>query len=174
LKSRKPKPIDYPSLRRSLIGKVNAPFALHASATPLRKLYFIFFAHRFDNENSLSCGHTFCALCIREQFCGRLMNNISQFCQENEIFEPICLPKTLAQRQKLTRLITSYRGDSRKVFSYQCPQCRGLVEKAPVIAYQFRLLLRAVRAALPADTGDNGLPTDEFPVTATFFESLFE
>jgi hypothetical protein len=102
------------------------------------------------------------------------MNNISQFRQENEIFEPIRLPKTLRQRQNLTRLITSYRGDSTKVFSYQCPQCRGLVEKAPVIAYQFRSLLRAVRAALPADTDDKGLPTDDFPVTATFFDSLFE
>ena len=48
------------------------------------------------------------------------------------------------------------------------------MEKAPVIAYQFRSLLRAVSAALPAGTDDNRLPTEEFPVTATFFDSLFE
>jgi hypothetical protein len=59
------------------------------------------------------------------------------------------------------------------IFSYQCPQCRGVVREAPVMAYQLRSLLSATRAAL-SDANDNILPTVELPVTSTFFNSLFE
>jgi hypothetical protein len=127
-----------------------------------------------DNENSLgSCGHTFCALCIRECFRAKLVNNLSRFRQENDVMENMPLPKTSAQRRKLTRLITSYGGDSAMIFTYQCPQCRGIVKEAPVMAYQLRSLLSATRAVL-SDANDDILPTVELPVTSTFFNSLFE
>ena len=98
---------------------------------------------------------------------------IARFCQQNDIPDFIPFPKTLAQRQKVSKMITLYHGDSSEIFSYNCPQCRKVVKEAPVVAYQLRSLLSEARPLLSAYLADDDmLPTNKLPVT--FFDSLFE
>ena len=79
----------------------------------------------------------------------------------------------MAQRQNISRMITSYRGDSSNIFSYDYPHCLKVMKEAPVLAYQLRSLLSEARPLLLAYLADDDiLPTDEFSLT--FFDSLFK
>jgi hypothetical protein len=70
-------------------------------------------------------------------------------------------------------MITAHHGDSRDIFSYDCPHCRKVVNEAPVVAYQLRSLLSEARPLLSGYLADDDmLPTVKLPVT--FFNSLFE
>ena len=167
--------IHYLSLPTFSNAKANVLFAAHASATPLRMSSLsVVFPHRFWHWDSLaSCGHTFCASCIEEHFRGSLEKKIARFRQQNGIPNIIPLPKTLAQRQRVSRMITSHHGDSSDIFSCDCPHCRKVVKEAPVVAYQLRSLLSEARPLLSAYLPDDDmLPTDKLPVTV--FDSLFE
>lgn len=131
------------------------------------------FAHQFWQWNSLgSCGHTFCALCIERHFRGHLSKKLARFSLDNLIRDIIPLPKTLVQRQNVSRVISSHGGDTSAIFSYQCPNCRKVVKEAPVVAYQLRSLLSEARPLLLASLPDDDIPPTDFPLT--LFDSLFE
>jgi predicted PP-loop superfamily ATPase len=116
----------------------------------------------------------FCASCIEEHFREILKKKLALFRQRNSILDIITVPKTLAQRKIISRLITSHQGDSSDIFSYDCPHCRKVVKEAPVLAYQLRSLLSEARTLLSGYLADDDMPpADELPVTF-FFDSLFE
>lgn len=119
----------------------------------------------------VSCGHTFCAVCIREHFRQILKKNIAAYRQEKGISVDLPFPTTSAERKELSALIKFSLGDPRRIFFYNCPQCRGNVMKAPVVAYQLRSLLSETRVALSEHLNDE-THTDDLP--NAFFHSLFE
>lgn len=120
----------------------------------------------------VNCGHTFCASCIREHFHESLRKKLANFCKEKSIYVTLSPSTTLVQMQELSRIITAYAGDVSKIFSYQCPQCRGCVTKPPILVYQFRSLVSEARTALSEYMNDtDGNPSDEVPVA--FFDGFF-
>ena len=130
-----------------------------------------------DNEKSLgNCSHTFCASCIRKHFGECLIKKLADFREEKHIDDDLPLPTTSAQLRELSRKIKSWRGDTCQIFSYQCPQCCGVVTKAPIAAYQLRTLVIEARITLSAylnDVNDNSFPAEGFS-GATYFDSLFK
>ena len=96
----------------------------------------------------VSCGHTFCAVCIREHFCQNLKTNLAKYQQHKGVAVDLPFPTPSAERKELSDLIKLTLGDPRLMFSYKRPQCRANVRKAPVVAYQLRSLLSETRVAL--------------------------
>ena len=154
-------------------AKINVVSALQASTTLSCKpsSSALFFPGNSDNDNSLgNCGHTFCASCIRDYFRERLQQNIVNFQDGHFLAGELSLPTTPGALRSLSATIRSLGGNTSRIFSYRCPECRATVRKAPAVCYKLRSLLLEAGATLSGR--NNNSPTDELHVN--LFNTLFE
>ena len=155
-------------------AKINVVFALQASTTLWCKpsSSALFFPDNSDNDNRLgNCGHTFCASCVRGYFRASLQQNIVDFQDGHILAGELSLPTTPEERRTLSATIRSLGGNSSRIFSYRCPECRATVRKTPAVCYKLRSLLLEAGAILSGR--NNNSSTDELHVKH-FFNTLFE
>lgn len=100
---------------------------------------------RLDTSNSLECGHSFCAPCLRRHFVSFLTKSLARLIDldHTKHHQRSCqsIPKTTSSLVKLVKCVRHHRLVPEQFFRYPCPVCARLSGTQPVINYTLRSLL---------------------------------